>query len=72
MPFRATVSPSDTVWSGPASTDGGELGRPDTSMVKVRELPVPKSPVEVAVMVTVYESLVGTSFITRLERFSSK
>ena len=31
-------------------------------MVKVRELPVPKSPVEVAVMVTVYESLVGGGY----------
>ena len=42
VPFSVTVAPSATVWSAPASTDGGELGRPDTPMVNVREWSEPK------------------------------
>ena len=71
VPPRLTVSPSSTVWSGPASTDGGPLlARPDIPMSKVLELLVPKSPVDVTV--TVYELLAGTTFSTRLDPSISK
>ena len=61
VPFRVTVEPSGTVWSGPASTAGGQLaGAPAIVTFIVLELDLPKSPVEVTV--TLYVSFVGTTF----------